>query len=99
MTGSQWVFILALAGAAFGIRLLGLLAGGRMQRSRFAPLLDELPGLIVVSLVASALAGQPLVAWVAAFVAVLAALVSNNVIVTMIVGVIAFAGLTAGGVF
>lgn len=99
MTSSQWILILALAFAAFGLRFTGLIAGARLQRSRFAPLLDELPGLIVISLVASSLAGQPVVAWFAAGVAALVALFSNNIILTMIVGVTVFATLTHIGEF
>jgi len=80
-----------------GIRLIGLLAGARLQRSRFAPLLDELPGLIVISLVASSLANQPIVTWLAALIAAMVAVFSNNIILTMIVGVVAFATLRLVG--
>jgi hypothetical protein len=59
--------------------------------------LDDLPGLIVVSLVAASLAGQPLQTWVAAGAALGAAVLTNHVIATMVVGVVAFAGLAAFG--
>ncbi|MEM6890500.1 MAG: AzlD domain-containing protein [Pseudomonadota bacterium] len=84
-----------LAVAAFSIRILGLVAGGRIRASRYAWVLDELPGLIVLSLVASSLAGQPTQVWFAAIVAVCVALLTNHLISTMIVGVVAFAAITA----
>lgn len=94
MSGDHWAVITVLAIAAFSIRVLGMVAGGRIRASRSAWVLDELPGLIVVSLVASSLAGQPAQTWLAAVVALCAAVVTNHVILTMVVGVAAFAGLT-----
>ncbi|MFT6674384.1 MAG: branched-subunit amino acid transport protein [Sulfitobacter sp.] len=93
MNGSFWLLIGILAVAAFGIRLLGLCAGDAIRGSRFAWVLDELPGLIVVALVAASLAGQPLVTWLAAAAALLAAYVTNHVIATMCIGFAAYAGL------
>ena len=93
MSGTYWAVIVLLAVAAFSIRVAGLFAGGRIRASRHAWILDELPGLIVVSLVASSLAGQSLQTWIAAGVALGAAVMTNHVIATMAVGVAAFAGL------
>jgi len=93
MSGAHWGVIGILAFAAFSIRVLGLIAGGRIRASRHAWALDDLPGLIVVSLVAASIAGQPLQTWVAAGAALGAAVLSNHVIVAMVVGVVAFAGL------
>ncbi len=97
MTGVHWAVIAILAVAAFSIRVLGLIAGGRIRTSRHAWVLDELPGLIVVSLVAASLAGQPMQTWIAAGAALGAAVLTNHVIVTMVVGVLAFAGLAFVG--
>ena len=94
MSASFWAVIGLLAVAAFGVRVAGLLAGGRIRASRHAWVLDDLPGLIVVSLVASSLAGQPLATWMAAAIALAAAIATNHVIATMIVGVAAYAGIT-----
>ncbi|APG48927.1 AzlD domain-containing protein [Phaeobacter porticola] len=94
MTYEQWGMILALAVAAFGIRLLGLVAGDRLQQSRFASLLTELPGLIVISLVAASLANQPPLTWGAAVIALGIALLTNDVIWTMIGGVLGYAVLS-----
>ncbi len=93
MSGTYWAVIVLLDVAAYWIRVAGLFAGGRIRASRHASMLDELPGLIVVSLVASSLAGQSLPTWIAAGLALSAAIMTNHVIATMAVGVAAFAGL------
>jgi branched-subunit amino acid transport protein len=94
MSGTHWTVIALLALVAFLIRVAGLMAGERIRASRQAWMLDELPGLIVVSLVASSLIGQTLPTWIAAGVALGIAVITNNVIATMAVGVFAFASLT-----
>lgn len=94
MSGAHWAVIALLALAAFLIRVAGLIAGDRIRTSRHAWMLDDLPGLIVVSLVASSLIGQPLITWIAAGAALGIAILTNHVIATMALGVLAFAGLT-----
>lgn len=89
MTFSFWMLIVVLAIAAFSVRVLGLFAGDAIKSSRFSWVLDDLPGLIVVSLVASSLAGQSTGTWIAAAVALTTAYVTNHVILTMCVGVAA----------
>ena len=86
-----WLLIAALALAAFSIRVLGLVAGDAIKGSRFAWILDELPGLIVISLVASSLADQSIGTWLAAGIALLIAYLTNHVIWTMCGGVAAYA--------
>ncbi|MBL4627194.1 MAG: AzlD domain-containing protein [Roseicyclus sp.] len=98
MTTSHWALIAILAIAAFSIRLVGLIAGDVIRKSRLAPLLDDLPGVIIVSLVASSLAGQPVLTWCAAGAALVTAWLTNNVILTMLVGVAVFAGATLIGI-
>lgn len=94
MTQSQWMLILLLALAAYGIRLLGLLAGQAIRgNARLSPLLDDLPGCLVVGLVAASLAGQPLPTWIAGAIALFVAMLSNNVVVTMIVGFVTILAL------
>ena len=73
MSASHWAVVSLLVVAAFAIRVAGLIAGERIRVSRQAWVLDELPGLIVVSLVASSLIGQPPPTWIAAGVALGAA--------------------------
>lgn len=93
MTSSLWMLILVLAIAALSIRVLGLFAGDAIKASRMAWVLEALPGLIVVSLVAASLAGQSIGTWIAAAAALGVAYVSNHVILTMCIGVAAYAGL------
>lgn len=93
MSGAHWAMIGLLALGAAAIRVAGLVAGGRIRSSRHAWILEDLPGLIVVSLVASSLIGQPLPTWLAAAVALAIAVATNHVIATMAAGVLAFAGL------
>ncbi|MBW4709721.1 AzlD domain-containing protein [Roseobacter sp. YSTF-M11] len=94
MTSDHWILIAILAIAAFSIRVVGLLAGDKIRASRHAWMLDEIPGLIVVSLIAASLAGQPLTTWVAAAIALCVAHLSHHVIATMVVGVFAYASLS-----
>lgn len=93
MTFPFWMLIVVLAVAAFSIRVLGLFAGDTIRLSRFSWMLDDLPGLIVVSLVASSLAGQSIGTWFAAAAALAVAYVTNHVILTMCAGVAAYGGL------
>lgn len=93
MTFPFWMLIAVLAIAAFSIRVLGLFAGDAIKSSRFSWMLDDLPGLIVISLVASSLAGQSIGTWIAAAAAFAVAYVTNHVILTMCVGVAVYGGL------
>jgi len=93
MTFPFWMLIGVLAVAAFSIRVLGLFAGDTIRASKFAWMLDDLPGLIVVSLVASSLAGQSVGTWIAAAIALTVAYATNHVILTMCFGVAAYGGL------
>ncbi len=90
MTFPFWMLIAILAVAAFSIRVLGLVAGDAIKCSRYSWILDDLPGLIVVSLVASTLAGQSIGTWAAAAVALFFACLTNHVIWTMCIGVAAY---------
>ena len=98
MTFPFWMLIVVLAVAAFSIRVLGLVAGDAIKSSRYAWVLDDLPGLIVISLVASSLAGQSIGTWLAAAAALLVAYITNHVIWTMCGGVAAYALLVWLGV-
>lgn len=98
MTFPFWMLIAVLAAAAFSVRVLGLIAGDAIRSSRFSWVLDDLPGLIVASLVASSLAGQSIGTWLAAAVALFVAYVTNHVIWTMCIGVAAYAALVWAGI-
>lgn len=93
MTAPFWTLIIVLAIAAFSIRAIGLFTGNRIRSSRHAWMLEDVPGLIVVSLVAASLANQPAQTWVAAAIALGVALKTNHVTATMCIGVLAYAGL------
>ena len=98
MTFPFWMLIAVLAVAAFSIRVLGLMAGAAIKSSKYAWILDELPGLIVVSLVASSLAGQSGGTWLAAAAALFVAYKTNHVIWTMCSGVAVYAMLIWFGI-
>lgn len=98
MTFPFWTLIAVLAVAAFSIRVLGLVAGDAIKASRHAWMLDDLPGLIIVSLVGASLAGQPMETWLAAAAALYVAYVTNHVIWTMCIGVAAYALLGWAGI-
>lgn len=94
MTGSQWALIATLAMGTFAIRYTGLLAGDAIERRpALRKILQDLPGCLVVSLVASSLAGTEPVVWLAAAAALAVAAWTNHVIATMVVGTLAFAML------
>lgn len=93
MTFPYWSLIVVLAVTTFSIKVLGLFAGDAIKSSKFAWMLNDLPGLIIVSLVASSLAGQSIGTWIAAVAALAVAYFSNHVIVTMGAGVITYGSL------
>lgn len=90
MSGAHWAVLGLLALATFAIRFAGLIAGDRIRTSRHAWLLEDLPGLIVVSLVVSSVAGQPFHYWIAAGLALGIATATNNLIVTMAGGLLVY---------
>ncbi|MEM9798539.1 MAG: AzlD domain-containing protein [Pseudomonadota bacterium] len=87
----EWTLIAALALVTAAIRVTGLIVGTRLNGSRWAWVLDDLPGLIVVGLVGASLADQGLAGWIAAGVALAMAKWTGNVIATMAAGMAAFA--------
>ena len=96
MTGAQWALILGLAAATYALRLSGLLLGDALERRpRLRTVLRDLPGCLVVALVAASLAVEGAAAWIAAAVALGVAVWTNHVIATMGAGVAAFMILQA----
>lgn len=91
MTNAHWTLIIVLCFATFSIRIFGLLAGDRIRLSKHSWILDDLPGLIIVSLVAASLSGESVHTWLAALVALLVAVLTNNVVLTMGIGVLVYA--------
>lgn len=96
MTEAQWALIVALAVGTFAIRYAGLLAGDAIERRpALQAILHDLPGCLVVALVASSLAGETMVVWLAAAVALGIAAWTNHVVATMVVATLVFAALQA----
>ena len=97
MTSAHWTLIIVLCFASFSIRICGLQADDRIRLSKHSWIHDDLPGLIIVNLVAASLSGEPLQTWLAALAALLVAVLTNHVVVTMGIGVLVFAFLSLFG--
>ena len=94
MTPDQWLLVGTLAAGTFALRLCGYLVGDAIaDRPRLRRVLDDLPGCLVVALVASSLATQGWTAWAAAGVALAVAIWTNAVLATMGAGLAVFVGL------
>jgi uncharacterized membrane protein len=83
-----WLVIGGLMTATFAIRLSGILLGQRIPRDgRWPRALNALPGCLLVSLVlVQVLSGGPR-EWIAAVVALAAAILTKNLPLTMAVGI------------
>ena len=93
MNSAHLYLIGFLAIATITVRVSGLVAGQRIRRSKHSWVLKELPGLILVSLVAVSLANESVVGWISAGVALAATYFTNNVVMAMLCGVLAFNGV------
>ena len=99
MSPDHWLLILCLAVGAYGLHLAGLIGGQAIIRNaRLKTLLDDLPGCLIVALVAASLANSDLTVWLAALFALAVAILSNNVVITMALGFAAMFGLQYFGV-
>ncbi|MCH2076298.1 MAG: AzlD domain-containing protein [Rhodobacteraceae bacterium] len=91
MTPEHWILIAVLSASTIGLRLVGYLAGSAMMARPFwRRVFDVFPGCLVTALVASALANGGPGHVIAALVALAAAIVTRNIIVTMLLGMGAF---------
>ena len=87
MTTEQWFLIITLGLGAYSIRFLGLIAGKAINdNQKLKKILDNLPGCLVVALVASSLAEAEPITWLAASIALVAAIITNHVVLTMLIG-------------
>ncbi|MEP3248026.1 MAG: AzlD domain-containing protein [Sneathiella sp.] len=94
MTVTEWILIIALAASTYSVRLLGLIAGQKItENPRLKKILDDLPGCLLVALIATSLANAEPVVWIAALIAAAVAFLSNHVILTMAVGFTSLFGL------
>ena len=88
------LIVLTLAGGTFAIRLGGYWLGSRLPtQGAWARGLNALPGCVVLALVVIQLTQYGPAEWGAACVAVLAALVTRNLPLTMLAGIVAVLAL------
>jgi uncharacterized membrane protein len=87
MTSGQWLLILVLAVGAYAVRLSGLISGQTLSRSpKLRAVLSDIPGCLLVALIASTLFTSASPEWIAAGVAIIVAILSNTILTTMIAG-------------
>lgn len=87
MSLDHWLLILLLALGTYSLRLIGLFGGQRMIRNeRFRTLLADLPGCLIVALVAASLGNADPITWIAAAIALIVAILTRNVVITMALG-------------
>ena len=78
-----------LAAATFSVRFLGVVIGQHLPTSGpWTRSLNALPGCLIVSLVAVILTSGSIDEWTGAVVALIVAIITRNLPVTMIVGII-----------
>ena len=84
----SWIVIVTLATCTFAIRLSGILLGRRLPtQGAWARGLNALPGCLIVALVANLLLSGGPNEWVAGALALVAAVLTRNLLVTMAVGI------------
>jgi uncharacterized membrane protein len=84
-----WIVIAALAVATFAIRLSGIFLGQRIPTDgRWARALKALPGCLIVSLVSISLLSAGPREWGAGAIAVVVAIATKNLPVTMAAGIV-----------
>lgn len=92
MTIDKWSLILLLALCAYGLRFTGLLIGDWLdERPKLKVILEDLPGCLVVALVAASLSQADPAAWIAAPAALAIAIWRANVVLVMIISTLIFA--------
>lgn len=88
--GEFETIVVVLAGGTFLIRLTGALVGQRLPRGGpLAEALEALPGSLIVALVTVSLLSGGRHEWIAAFVAALVAVLTRNLPLTMVAGILA----------
>ena len=94
MTDLQWLLIASLALGAYSIRFLGLVSGQLInENKKLNRILNELPGCLIIALIASSLSDANIHTLIAAAIACLIAIISNNVVITMFLGLASYIGL------
>ena len=96
MSTDHWLLIAALSASTIGLRVVGYLAGSAMMARPFwRRVLDVFPGCLVPALVASALANGGPAHYAAAAIALGTAILTRNIIATMLLGMAAFVAANA----
>lgn len=96
MTHEVWITALGLGAASFAIRLGGyLLARQLPQKGAWARGMKALPGSLIVALVTLMMVNGGPIEWAAGALALGAALVTRNVPLSMLVGIVAVAVMRA----
>ncbi|MEO0676913.1 MAG: AzlD domain-containing protein [Pseudomonadota bacterium] len=96
MTADHWLLIVTLSASTIGLRVLGYLAGSAMMESPFwRRILDIFPGCLVVALIAAALAESSTSHLLAAVASLIAAVLTNNILATMALGMLTFVAIGA----
>lgn len=84
-----WFVIIVLAVATFSIRLGGILLGQRLPTTGpWARALNALPGCLIISLVSVLVLSGGVNEWIAGGVSLLVALVTRNLPLTMVAGIL-----------
>ncbi len=92
----QWIVILGLAIGTFAIRLGGYVVGARLPTSgAWARAFNAMPGCLIAALMTVTLAQGGPTEWGAAVVALIIALLTGNLPLTMLAGIIAICSLRA----
>lgn len=90
----SYLLIISLAVATFFIRLSGYLLGARMPSSGpWLRAFNALPGCLIAALLSVILVQGGFAEWTAAGVAIVVAIVSKNLPLTMIAGILAVWGM------
>lgn len=91
-----WITILGLAAGTLGVRLGGYLLGRSLpQHGAWARGLDAVPGCLITALLATQLANGGPAEWGAGAASLVTAIFTRSLPLTMIVGLVAIAGLRA----
>lgn len=89
-----WVVIVVLAIATFSIRLAGILLGQRLPTTGpWARALNALPGCLIIALVSVLILSGGSNEWIAGAIALLVALTTKNLPLTMLAGILVVFGL------
>lgn len=89
-----WLVIVILAVATLSIRLGGILLGQRLPTTGpWARALNALPGCLIIALVSVLILSGGVNEWIAGGVSLLVALITRNLPLTMVAGILVILGL------